>query len=383
MTILATIEETLDTLDTKITWQDIAKAAGITKSALSHFKSGTELKFHTLLKIAKYVFKNNYFETFKTWCLTLSQPKNIRFALEYLALNRQHVELGELIEKIRKEYSTKELTDWADTYSILLSYLKGEEPSEVLNIARKHCPKTPETKILQAMIITYCKIKLREYTSISPVIDDLQNAIEEIKDDYIRESFKIRISEILAYVSLHLNNPEEARKHAKAIISSDICATLSAHSYYIVGMSYLFSNYDECLGNIIKYRESLINLERDKEVKIVDNNDLPFINSVWGKHARRPETDDISEVGHYEAKYGNKELALELIEKSIEEDGVSGFKLYYKALATNDKALFMQSLIYFVNVKGDKFFANLPYEKLKDDAVFAPMADLMMVEQNK
>jgi hypothetical protein len=118
---------------------------------------------------------------------------------------------------------------------------------------------------------------------------------------------------------------------------------------------------------------------RTSEVKIVDENDLPFINNVWNKHSEQPKTNDISEKAHYEAKNGDKNLALEMVDKAIENDGASGFKLYYKALATGDKTLFMQSLIFFVTKKGDKFYANLPYKHLEIDPVFKPMADLLFL----
>lgn len=380
MPILTAIEETLDTLDTKISWQDIAKAAGITKSALSHFKKDrSELKFPTLLKIAKYIFKNNYFVQFKEWCLHLNHPKNIKYALEYLAINRQTEELALLIEKIYNEHSSKELLDWADGYSIILAYYRGVDVSEVLHNLRLYSPKYNETKILSSIIEVYCKNKCREYSTMQYLIKGLETSIEEISDDYVRESFGLRMDEILAYISLNrLNKPEEARKHANKIISADFCATLSANAYYIVGMSHLFDNYDECLGNIQKYKDSLISLGRQADIEIVENNDLPFVNNVWNKHTERPATSDISEIAHYEAMQGNAALAADLIEESIQKDGESGFRLYYRALATNDKALFMQALIYFVSKKGDKFFANLPYQHLKDDAMFKTMADMLM-----
>lgn len=378
MPILTAIEETLDTLDTKISWQDIARAAGITKSTLSHFKNGTELKFPTLLKVAKFLFKNDYFQTFKSWCLHLNGPKNIRYALEYLAVNRQTEELRSLIEKIYTLYPTRDLIDWADGYSILLDYHSGVDVSEVLNKLRLYSPKSTETRILSTIIEVYCKNKCREYASMQSLMLGLEDSIAEIKEEYVRDSYRLRLNEILAYINLYrLNKPELARMHAEKVISSEICATLSASAYYIVGMSYLFSDYDECLGNILRYRDLLVELGREAGLSEVINNDLPFINNVWNMHTERPKTNDISEIAHYEAVKGNGAEAVSLVEKAISEDGESGFKLYYKALATNDKAMHMQSLIYF-SKKGDMLYANLPYKHLKDDATYAPMAEMLM-----
>jgi hypothetical protein len=380
MPIVSAIENALDTHATKISWKDIAVAAGITKSALSHFKGGTELKFPTLMKIAKFIYKDSYMTPLKSWCLTLEQPVNMRYALEFLALNRHTEELQQLINKIYHEHPTRELTDWANAYSILLMYRKGVDVAEIINELRVYTPKSTETKVLATILEIYCKNKTKEYHSILALSQGLDLSIEEISDSYFKESFGLRLKEILAHISLYrFNDPLTARKYANEIISSNLSANLSTDSYYIVGMSYLFDSYDDCLGNIIKYQEKLIRIGKQAEANLVSQHDLPFVKNVWNMHNEQPETNDISELAHYHAKMGDKELALELIEKAIAEQ-TSGFKLYYKALATNDMSLFMQSLIFFVSKKGDKFFANLPYQHLKSDPTYAAMADMLFID---
>jgi hypothetical protein len=132
------------------------------------------------------------------------------------------------------------------------------------------------------------------------------------------------------------------------------------------------------LGNILRHRELLEEAGRDKEIEIIDNNDIPFIKNIWRKHIEQPQTNDISEKAHYEATMGDKELAQELVNEAIEKHGLSGFRAYYQALATGEVSHFMNSLIVFVNKKGDKFYANLPYAHLKNDPVYGPMADLLL-----
>lgn len=381
MIICTAIEEALDNSTTKISWHDLAKAAGISKSALSHFKNGTELKFPNLLSIAKFVFKNDYINVFKDWCLNLTQPKNIRYSLEYLAVNRHVDELEVLIGKINKRPNNQKLVDWASTYSIILSYLKGDSIESVIRSCRTTSPKSIEMKILIEIVLIYCRLRRHEYTSTLTDIQGLDIYIQQIEEDFVKESFSLRLKEVQSYLTLYkFNDPIKAREYAEEIISSESSAVLVTNSYYIVGMSYLFDNYDKCLGNIMKYRELLVESGRVKEINEVDNNDLPFINNIWKKHQSKPETNDISEIAHYEAVMGNKELAVELIDKAINEDGQSGFKLYYKALITNDTSLFMHSLIHFISKKGDKFYANLPYMHLKSDPVYKPMADTLFID---
>jgi transcriptional regulator with XRE-family HTH domain len=378
--VLSTIEEAMDTMENKISWQDIAKAAGITKSALSHAKNnGTEFKFATLLKIAKFIFKKEYFSTFKQWCLKLNNPMNLRYALEYLAVNKQTNELDELVEKILAEGPSRELLDWASAYKIQVMYQKFAPTSEILNAIRLYNPKSVETKTLISIIEACCKHRLREYNSMAASAQGLDNTIESIKEDFIKQSFQIRVKELLSYVYLNnYNKPEKAREYALEIISSEFCATLTAHSYYIIGISYLFDNYELCLGNIQKYRDALMDLGRENYANIADQSDIPFVNNVWAKYSEPPVTSDISEIAHYEAMVGNKEKAIRLIDEVESKRGQSGFTLYQRALATGDKSLFMQSMVYFVTKAGGKFYANLPYRHLKDDPIFAPVADLLL-----
>jgi hypothetical protein len=379
--IVAMIEEALDSRETKVTWKDIADAAGLTKGALSHFRTGAELKFNHLLKIAQFIFEKNYMTAFKEWCLNLRQPANIKYALEYLAINRQVDELEKLILTIKQSHSNKELLDWANGYGLLAMYLKGCEPASVLNELRLYDPKTLEMKVLSIITEVWCRNKMREYGTMNSLIGGLELSIKEIKDVQIKESYEVRLKEALAFVHLYkFNNKEIARKYANEIIFADLSATFTANASYVLGMSYLFDNYEQCLGNIKKHRDLLEESGRQKEIEVVDENDLPFIKNVWKKHDKQPITNDISERAHYEALVGNKDLALEMLNESIEKEGLSGFKLYYKALATGDKSLFMQSLIFFISKKGDKFFANLPYEHLKGDPVYQPMADLLFAD---
>lgn len=381
MLILSTIEEAMDTLENKISWQELAKVAGVSKSALSHFKKdGTELNFPSLLSIAKYIFKNNYLGTIKHWSLKLRNPQNIRFAMEYLAVNKLVDELEEMVTYVLSNYQSRKEVDWAKAYKIQLKYLKNIPTSAVLEEIKNFSPKSPETKVFMTILEINCRSRSREFGTMWALTTNLDKDISKLKEDFIKESYQVRLKEIFSYVYLlHKNDPITARKFANEIISSQFCATLTAHSYYIVGMSYLFDNYDECLGNIEKYRDALKDLGRLRHVEQAENCDIPFIKNVW-KTGERPETSDIAEIAHYEAVSGDKVLAVKLLDKVISEQGESGFSLYYKAIANDDLATHMESLIYFVSKKGDRFYANLPYRYLKNDPVFGRMANLLMSE---
>ena len=107
--LVKTIENALDNMPVKISWSDVALAADVDKSTLSHAKNGGEIKFLTQLKITKYIFKDHYIQVFKGLCLEFSLPQNIKYSLEFLSTNKFAKELGLLLEKISSKAGLK---DW-------------------------------------------------------------------------------------------------------------------------------------------------------------------------------------------------------------------------------------------------------------------------------
>lgn len=382
LTIYTLLENYIDSLDVKITWRQLANKIGIDPSAFSHLKKGKEIGFTYLLKISQVLAGHKFDTVLKDWCLKLRKPQNIKYALEYLSINRFHEEMLILIDRVENESPSRELLDYVLIYKILHMHITRQDVGLIEKELRSYSAKNYETSILADIISIYCKHSSREFESMCSLANAVEPSVNDIQDTYIRTCYQVRLKEIQASVYLYnRNDPLTARKYANEVISSNIGAKFAAHSYYIVGMSYLFEDYDECLNNIIEYKKICERLGCYNLVKIVENNDIPFVKSMWDKHTERPITEDISEIAHYEAKYGNKALALELLDKAIEESGsLSGYKLYYKAIAANDKSLFLQSMVCFVNKAGDRFSAQLPYEHLKDDPTFKAVADMLMSE---
>jgi hypothetical protein len=377
LTIYAQLENYLDSLDTKITWKQLAMSIGIDPSAFSHLKKGTEIGFPYLLKISQLLAGDKFDTILRDWCLKLHKPQNIKYALEYLSINGFKDELKIVLDQISN--CNRELTDWAQAYKILHMYLDMADAPTILLELKNYNPKLPETKILYDIIEIYCKQLNTEYSSMCSLSENLIPVIDNLEDEYIKKCYTIRLKELLSHVYLfNYNKPSKAREYAYEVIFSNIGAKFAAHSYYIVGMSFLHEDFTKCLENIMEYRKICERLGREDLVNIVDNNDIPFVRSVWKKHNEAPVTKDVSEIAHYEAMCGDKAKALELVETAIAAQGISGYKLYYKALATDDKSLFMQSMIYFITKSGNKFAAQLPYEHLKNDAMFKDMAAMLL-----
>jgi transcriptional regulator with XRE-family HTH domain len=381
--VIAILEEYLDRSEKKITWTEVAKKIGLTISALSHIKNGKiEPNFISALNLAKFVAelsgKNDYVDVFSDLCLTFERPKNIKCAFEFLASHGKLDHLEKLIDVVKKKYNSRDLNDWEEIYSILLMYKRNPKDFSYIHRLRAYSPKQLETKILSVLLEIYYLYVQQEYNSIFTLSESIEGCLDHIKDPYIKSSYSHRLFQMLAYAYLYrFDKPEKARHYAQKIISNNFCADLAVDSYYIMGMSFFFEDCDKCLAYLNKYVELLEQRGGYDLADSIKKNDIPFVQAHWGRPQSFEENVALSEKAHYEAKWGNKEIALRLIEECLVLEGVSPFKLYYKALATGEANLFLESLIIF-SKKGNKFYAKLPYEYLKNHPSLGNAARLLL-----
>lgn len=377
--IVSMIEERLDQLEERVTWSELAKKIGVNPGTFSHLRNnGNEWNFKSFLNLSKELYKNDYVDVMSMWCLDLKRPKNLKCALEFLSSHRRLDELETLIQMIKNEYDSKELINWADLYQILLKHQRNPNDTDYINELRHYNPKSVETKILSTIAEIYYFHRKNDYKNIFEKSTGLPSCFEMIKDEFIRDSFESRLYEILGYMNLYRDNPQTAREYATKIISKNSCAIFAVSSYYIMGVSLIFDDYDKCLYYLKKYEEMLEMYNWEPYLEILRNNLIPFINNIWGKTKSSDEISDTLEKAHYEAKYGSKKTAIELLDSFNDKDE-SPFSLYYRGIAEDDSTILLQSLVKFMKL-GNKFFAKLPYELLMGDEKLFKVAELIFNE---
>ena len=379
--VFAVIEEYLDRSDKKITWTKLEREAGLTLGTISHsMNDGTEMNFvplFNLAKIAATVAKDNYINLFSDLCLKFKRPKNIKCALEFLSIHRKLDHLEKLISIIRTEHSSRELKDWAEVYNIILMFQRDRKDLRYIQYLRDYSPKYLETKVLATILEIYRLYEEQEYKSMLSNVKTIEVSLSSIKDDYIQASFSNRVNQILAHTYLYrYADVKTARQYIEKIIYNKYSAILASDSYYLMGMTFFFEDCDKCLTYLEKYIDLLEKTGREKFATLIKKNDIPFVQAHWGRKQSLEEDVSLSERAHYESKWGDKKKALEMIDEAITNEGISPFKLYYKALATDDTSLFLESLILF-SKKGNKFFASLPYEHLKNHPMLGNAAKLL------
>jgi len=372
--IVSMIEEQLDRLNERVTWSELAKKLGVNPGTISHFRNnGIELNFQSLLNLSKFLYNNNYVHVMSEWCLNLRLPKNLKCALEFLSVNLKLDELEKLIQIIEEQYDSRDLKNWVDIYKIMLKRQRNQSNLDFIEDVRRFSPKTVETKLLSMIMELYYFYSINDYKTMLKKSNDLISAFTVVKDEFIRSSFESRLYEIIAYTCLHnLADLEAARKYATKIFSQKVCAVFTLSSYYLMGMSFLFEDYDKCLYYLKEYEKLLRVYNFKSFLESLHNQDIPFINNLWGKTTNPEEINDMSERAHYEAKYGNKKTAIEILDKLDE----TPFRLYYRGIAENDSTILLKSLIKFMK-QGNKFYAKLPYDVLVKDEKMAEIARLI------
>jgi transcriptional regulator with XRE-family HTH domain len=370
------IEERIDTLDTHISWADIAKTLDLTKSAISKFKNnGTELGFESLLKLSKLLYHKNYKEVMSEWCTKIRKPSNVRFALEYLSANRRLNQLETLIKEISSSNS-KLLIEMAEVYSILFMNHKGDFNESYITKANSLNPKSTENKVLLAVGKVYYYNKKGNIKEVSNLLDAAEKDNESVEDSFLQNVYQHRIDEMRS-VSLLFGEVSnfESRLYAEKLLNNDFyCDTFKADSYYRIGMSYLFESPDMCLANLQK---AMDHYDKDNIQHLSEStreHSVTLAKIYWGQIKDSSELSNASSIAHYEAKYGDKEKAIAIIE---ELDDNSAFTKYYEGIAKNDYNILLESLLMFVN-NGNRFYAKLPLEILQQHPPLKNVVELIL-----
>lgn len=293
-------------------------------------------KFQGLINIVEFIWKNDSVNLMVEYSKEVDcNKKTARNFLEYLATNRKFEAFNNLVDRMNSS-TNKESQEWAKVYKFQYQYelAKTKEDYQVLmnEINQTHV-NTIEMNIYKKMLMNYCFNQLSDYNMLKMLSVEIENSVELIENEYIKERYTIRSSEIMAYYHLKVgNDPEAARKCADRIISSNAKPAFKAYAYFIKGYSYLFTSYDKAIIYLTQSREIYESLNREFEIKDLTRK-LKFVNAFWGKVKWEEYTSEAKLTVEYE--------------------------LYFDGCNSQDNKKLMLSLIKFVK-NNDLFLANLP-----------------------
>jgi hypothetical protein len=309
-----------------------------------------------LIKIVKHLFGKDEKKLMEQYSKEIDpNNKSARHMLEYLSVNRMLDSMKNLIDKMT-ECKNKDSRDWARLYSILHEWQSDFYGVNFIDVMdRLNAIKTniPELNVIINITRCNCFYKNKVYRVSYELSHGIGKSLENIKDEYIKMSYSVRYHEIMSYLSLRVfNDLDKARIHAQSVLDYNVGKSLNAYAYYILGCSYLLTDYDKSREYLVKSAKIYTDLNRKDAADNVKE-EIELLDIMWDK--------DIFSV-YYSKEYryywymrNNRTINVELESLNLEEQ----FYLLIKGMKEDSTDILMQSLILFVK-NGDLFLANLP-----------------------
>jgi hypothetical protein len=330
--------------------------------------------FNSLVKIVRELFQDREFEIMNEYCRTLDPNKKAaRIALEYATINNLEELKKYLIEKLTGAKNI-ESKDFAFIYDIYTRLSNGEIPSsEGIQLINRKGFTSYEAQLFSKIVLMYqYYFKLELFDNVLELVNLIKPELDEINDQYLEEQYKIRINLMLTAVYLHKGMLQESRDHAYSILKcNNIPNYTEVTAYLNLGNSFIMENYDKSLEYLKKGLDLAIKYNLENSITQLKGS-LNFLMNYWGKEPSyltidSQEISDIHEIAFMHIRKGNKDEALNLLNK-INQDDMSdwqkGFHYFYRGLIDNNKENYYKSITYF-KLTGDQFYRQLPLIELK------------------
>jgi hypothetical protein len=331
------------------------------------------MHFHHFLSMSCLLFDTDHQSSFIIdYCLNNKNDEAVREAIEWAANNG----LYELVSSLAELYPSC----FSDLYLLCLKKKNAEiSPVQLYNELEKMKfrlgkeAEVPEVLVLVKIMSLYSFLSLHSYGLILPVAAEAFNEAEFIKNSYIKESYMIRIKEIMAIYYTKQSHLQDAISIAQETINLE---NFRKFPFFVNSMLhllaeiYVYDDYNKSIYYIekaIEHFKEIGSSERflDYEHALYATHD--FIKITNGMHQNLYLTDK-AEKAHYLARQPDafsKERALYLLEEIAKENGkLSPFHLCYKALALGDLRLMKFAETEFLK-NGELFHVRLPRRYLK------------------
>lgn len=349
----------------------LARVARLNDSSISRYLSGHEgANFEAVLRIVKFLFPANEVEVMAEYVLT-QQSKNARISLEYCVFNKLDDELNVLIEKLATSVNPVD-KEWAAMYELIKEHRESNTPPyDLLTKVEVFKPKELEMQILKSIVKGYLYYDLGQYQALALHVKEAKEQITEIKSEFIRTSFNVRMGLLLGAVHLLSNDVKKARNYLNEILVQDWFEYVKASAYNQLGHSYMFDDYlmsNTYLDKALTLFNELGNVMNSKNVRY----DISFLHSYWKiEHEfstlKPNDYDALTNYIFYLIQMGEKSHAETLLnEINVDElsDRRRAFYWYYLGLLTDTTTFYYQSIDYFVKIN-DHYHMRLPIEELR------------------
>lgn len=298
-------------------------------------------------------------------------PMNACITLELSNLLGELTSQKRAIEAIKRQFkgSRDASLKIVNIYELLYRRSMGLiKPSDFLKsveeLKKKQRSYNLQVKILMDFAYVYSHIGMKEYRVTINYLLEIEKLIQQVKKKFLKKSFNIRVNELLALSYHRNNNLELARQKCLEIINGDseIYPIRIANAYFILGQTYLLSDYQIANGYLKKALDIIKNTT-NKRVRLVKENILNTINFLKIYHKRDLLNLDIdkesSEFAYLYCALDQKDKAVKFLNERKKINGSwSAFELFYMGLATGNPEYFILSKQKFL-ITGDLYYVQI------------------------
>lgn len=349
---------------------ELAKKVGCSNGLLTKFFTQQKpIDFEVVLNIIRYLLPEKETELIMQYCSEISKPDHFKTAFEYLSTNRMLDALKSLLFKAQS-IKNHELQEWIQVYNVMHDWQLNNTPSnrnKMLEDIEKLNTNNQLLKPLITIMESYYYFYIHEYKVMKIFADKALNVLNNLKNDYLKKSFRARIDQMMAYVQLKVNCDEEkARKHSGKLIEANVGQPYTAFGYYIIGLSYFYNDVDQCQRHLEQSIKIYKEIGQVNHVQAIQNK-LNLALNYWNVSKT---TDGKYDKVKQAIAVNDSDSLNEIYSDNLE----SPEYLYFKGLMDNNFETLMMSLVGYVD-QSDNFFANLPKQALKSLGYSEKMLD--------
>ncbi len=335
--------------------------------------------FNGLIKLVRFLFPDRELELLSEYALTVDPNQEFaRSMLEYLSVNRIETTKEMLMVKMLN-CSSSESRECAEIHQVDSFHEKKKFTSfELISKSNANKYRSTEVKIFAKIIQIYEYYQSKNLVMVNIIGESLFEQIVELKNDYIRDSYLMRLCLILATMNLYKNQLNDCRKYCNMGIERSMNDRFTSIFLLTIGNSYIFENYD--VASKILKKSYIISPEGSYQKKQVKRS-LMFLNNVWKKdialECESLDPEDIHEEVFRLINKNNKEDAQEAFNKISVDDlneNQLAYNHYFRYLLTGEDKYLFQSVKSFMK-NDDHFFIKLPMKELEKIGVNKHMMD--------
>lgn len=357
-----------------LTFSKVAKYINGSKQCMSKFKSKGEIGFRKLLRLSYLLYPNNQSEKMADWCMRLNTTESIRQCFEYAAITRNIELLKKLLIKYEEEKGTT-IAEYVAIYSIIYNYMTNIiNGFDIIDQLKKVGQiKDEQLKMLSSILKCYNYFFQGKFHLMLEIAHEVEQDLVNMgkRELFIKECYLHRIAEILDSAYLFLNNLPLARHYAFIIINAGICPKTISDASYIVGMSYLLEDEEQCLA----YLQKSYDIAKIIQDQVIENEARMHLDFVKLYLDVELDDDSARELVNYQ-KNKNCEINLNSLKEAMYLKGEDDLVILFEAIAEGSTPKLHEHFLAFFQ-QSNYFFASLFAKELQkkgDNSIWATQA---------